>query len=44
MKSRVLVPKHITENYLNFALISRETEFIETFQIKPYKDNSSVPL
>ena len=39
-----VAPKRITINYLHFALISMETEFINNFQIKPYLDSSNVTL
>ena len=40
-KISVIAPNHITVNYLDFALISMETKFIDNFQ---YKDNYAVPL
>ena len=44
LKNSVLAPNHITVNYLHFALISMEIEIIDSFQIKPYKNNYAVPL
>ena len=44
LKSSVFSPNDITVNYLHFALISMEAEFIDTFQIMPYKDNYATPL
>ena len=40
-------PNHITVNYMHFALIDNtnwKQKFIDNLKIKPYKDNSAVPL